>query len=210
MYSPKLYQVTDPERIDSFLHQQSFGALITTDVNNIPFASHLPFEWEIGNGTHRALHCHVSKSNPLWKTVSEKTSVLFIVQGSHAYVSPRWYSHENVPTWNYMVTHIYGKASVTVEPNELLVMVDRLTKKFETTKDYSVHQHSPDFIQSQLKGIVGITLNVTNIEATFKISQNRDEKDFISVIRHLEQSNSTESQTIAQEMSLMQERLFKK
>jgi transcriptional regulator len=29
--------------------------------------------------------------------------------GPHSYISSSWYDHENVPTWNYIAVHVYGK-----------------------------------------------------------------------------------------------------
>lgn len=210
MYSPALFHITNPAEVDTFITEHNFGALITTDERNIPTASHIPFDWEIGSDGKRTLYCHVSKANPLWKSISEKPTALCIVQGHHTYISPTWYSHENVPTWNYMSAHIYGKPSVTHDEQELLAMVSRLTKKFEQGNAYAIQNHSSEYLQKQLRGIVGISLEVEKIETTFKLSQNRKEEDFTSVIRHLQQSERPEAQRIALEMKNIQANLFNK
>ncbi|SEF39789.1 Putative FMN-binding domain-containing protein [Algoriphagus boritolerans DSM 17298 = JCM 18970] len=38
--------------------------------------------------------------------------VLVNFQGPYAYISSSWYNHENVPTWNYLAVHVYGKIRI--------------------------------------------------------------------------------------------------
>jgi transcriptional regulator len=50
-----------------------------------------------------------------------------------------------------------------------------------------------DYIASQMKGIVGLEMDIERLEGKWKISQNRSEKDRSGVAKGLAELNTTES-----------------
>jgi transcriptional regulator len=46
-------------------------------------------------------------------------------------VSPTWYDHPNVPTWNYQAVHCYGTVSVFSAPEALLPALKSLSEHYE-------------------------------------------------------------------------------
>jgi transcriptional regulator len=123
MYIPKLYREEDREKIIEFLKQNNFPALVTHDGEK-PIATQLPVEVvetkDSGQRTEDAglrIYGRMSRANPQWRSFGGQ-EVLLIFQGAHTYISPRWYDHVNVPTWNYMMVHVYGKVRL-VEGAEL-------------------------------------------------------------------------------------------
>src|SRR6266511_2313916 len=94
-----------------------------------PIASHLPLEISEDKHDGLILYGHMSRANPQWKTFSD-SEALVIFQGAHTYISPRWYNHVNVPTWNYMNVHVYGKPRL-VEGDELYALMSRLVQRHE-------------------------------------------------------------------------------
>ena len=115
MHIPKLYREEDRELILNFLKQNNFPAIVTFDGEK-PIASHLPVEIVQTDHAGLTIYSHMSKANPQWKTFVDQ-EVLLIFQGPHTYISPTWYNHVNVPTWNYMMVHVYGKVRM-VEGDE--------------------------------------------------------------------------------------------
>ena len=197
MYIPKLYREEDREGIVEFLKGNGFPALVSYDGEK-PIATHLPvevFENEDGSLT---LFGHMSRANPQWKSFGEQ-EVLLIFQGAHTYISPRWYNHVNVPTWNYVTVHLYGKAHI-LEGEELYGLLSRLVAKHEDHTGYSMEGLPAELVEKEMKGVAGFAIEVTRIDAASKLSQNRDDESYSSIVRELEARGDDVSAEIAEEM----------
>ena len=202
MYIPKLYREEDCEKILEFLKQNNFPALVTHDGEK-PTATHLPVEvLENENGSLTILG-HMSRANPQWRSFGEQ-EVLLIFQGAHTYISPRWYDHVNVPTWNYMMVHVYGKVRL-VEGEELHSLLSRLVKNHEEPTAYSLEALPQDFVQKEMNGVVGFAVDVTRVDAGYKLSQNRNDGDHENIIRELEGRGDENSAAVAKSMRTMRE-----
>ncbi len=110
MYIPKLFKVSDTNEIWDFVQKNSFGTIVTTEKGK-PIATHLPLGLNKMDEDYY-ISGHLAIGNPQWKTFESCEDVLVMFQGPHSYISSSWYSHENVPTWNYQAIHIYGKVSI--------------------------------------------------------------------------------------------------
>lgn len=197
MYLPKLYREEDHVRIVEFLKANGFPALVSHDGEKL-VATHLPVEIvENADGSLTVLG-HMSRANPQWKSFGEQ-EVLLIFQGAHTYISPRWYNHVNVPTWNYMNVHVYGKVRM-LEGEELYALLSDLVKKHESTTGYSMEGLPADFVEKEIKGVAGFALSVTCIDAAYKLSQNRDDESYTNIVCELEKRSDDASHEIAQEM----------
>ena len=197
MYISKLYRQEDRAKILAFLHQNEFATLVTYDGQK-PTASHLLME-VVEKGENLTINGHMSKANPLWKTFEMNTEVLVIFQGPHTYISPTWYNHVNVPTWNYQAVHIYGSPRI-VEGDEYYAMISRLIAKHESETDYRLETLPQDFAEKQMNGTVGFQVNVTRIEANYKLSQNRNDKDYHNIIERLNEREDEMSHAVAKAM----------
>ncbi len=202
MYIPKLYREEDRDIILEFLRQNDFPGLVTYDGEK-PVATHLPVELTVREGS-MTIYGHMSRANPQWKTFGEQEALL-IFQGPHTYISARWYGHINVPTWNYMIVHVYGKARL-VEGEELYSLLSRLVKKHEANSTYRLESLPPDFVEKEIQGVVGFAIDVARIEAAYKLSQNRNERDYENVLRELEKRGDEYSKEIADSMRKTRER----
>ncbi len=197
MYIPKLYREEDREKILEFLRQNNFPALVTHDGEK-PIATHLPVEIVEGENGALTILGHMSHANPQWKSFGEQ-EVLLIFQGAHTYISPRWYDHVNVPTWNYMMVHVYGKVRL-VEGDELYSMLSRLVKNHEAQSSYRLEDLPQDFVQKEMIGVVGLVVDVTRVDAGYKLSQNRNDADHENIIRELEGRGDEDSAGVAKSM----------
>lgn len=197
MYIPKYYREEDREEILTFLGKNNFGLLITYDEKK-PVATHLPTEIVEGEKNTLTIYGHMAKANPQWKSFGDQEA-LFVFQGPHTYISPRWYNHVNVPTWNYMAVHIYGKIRV-VGDEEFYEILDRLVKKHEAQSNYRMEHLPQDYILKQMNGTVGFALEATSIEAGFKLSQNRTDEDYSNIIRELESLGDEDATKVARAM----------
>ena len=197
MYIPKLYREEDREKILEFLQKNNFPAFVTHDGEK-PLATHLPVEVIEGKEGSLTVLGHMSRANPQWKSVGDG-EVLLIFQGAHTYISPRWYDHVNVPTWNYMMVHLYGRVRL-LEGEALYSMLSRLVKNHEEPTSYSLENLPQDLVQKEMNGIVGFAVDVTRVDAGYKLSQNRNDEDHDNIIRQLDGRGDENSSKVAKEM----------
>ncbi|MBL6010598.1 FMN-binding negative transcriptional regulator [Bacillus halotolerans] len=203
MYIPKYYKVTNVDDIWDFVQNNSFGTIVTT-AQEKPIATHLPLQL-MKEGDTYYITGHIAYGNPQWRTFETCEDVLVMFQGPHAYISSSWYEKENVPTWNYQAVHVYGTASILNE-EELKHDLTMLLQKYEKHRKNPVlwDKLSPQLLESQLKGIVGFKMKVGEIQASYKLSQNRNEKDYRNIIDQLRHEGNPNSKQMAE---LMEKRL---
>jgi len=86
-----------------------------------------------------------------------------------------------------MLLHAYGELIIHDDPKWIFNQVNQLTNRFESSmqKPWEISQAPTDYIEGQIRAIVGVELKLTRIEASFKMSQNKSEADLNGVIRGL-------------------------
>ena len=198
MYIPKLYREEDRGKILEFLRQNDFATLVTYNGEK-PVASHL-LMGILEMDERLYINGHMSKANPQWKTFEKSPDALMIFQGPHTYISPTWYNHVNVPTWNYQSVHVYGKPRVMTEYDEAYELLTRLVDKYESNSHYQLETLPKDFVEKEIKGIVAFQIEVTKIEANYKLSQNRKDEDYSNIIAQLEKRTDDLSHGVAEAM----------
>ena len=198
MYISKLNREEDRAKIIEFLQKNEFATLVTYDGEK-PTASHLLME-VVEDRENLLVNGHMSKANPLWKTFEKNSEVLVIFQGPHTYISPTWYNHVNVPTWNYQAVHVYGKPRIVTDQEEFHAILSRLVAKNEMGTSYRLESLSPDFVVNNMKGIVGFQIEVKRIEANYKLSQNRDDEDYRNIVMRLHAREDEMSHQVAAAM----------
>jgi transcriptional regulator len=194
MYIPPLNRVEDRQSINTFIHAHAFGTLIANDGGKI-VASHLPVLFD---EDANALRSHMARANPQWKYLENGNEVLCIFHGPHAYISPSWYEQQHtVPTWNYAVVHVYGKASLADEAALKQIVLDT-TAKFESPmpQPWKLPLSEAE-IAAMLKAIVGFRIEITRTEAKFKLGQNRSAADQEKMLRNLQDAPDDESRALA-------------
>ena len=199
MYIPKPYQNHDEADIKQFIQQNSFGILVTNN-DNKTLATHIPLELITNSEGKDVLQGHISKANPQAHHFKDNTEVLCIFNGPHSYVSSSWYDFEEVPTWNYIAVHIYGSIQ-TIEGDALYQSVKHLTDKHEADSEHPIKlEELSEKTMRQLNGIIGFEIEITDIQAKKKLSQNRDDKNHKNIISELNKRNDYGSNSIAKEM----------
>ena len=200
MYSPKSFQVNDQTTALEFVDSNAF-AIVTSNVNGEPVATHCPMH--VMDKTNLSLFGHFARANPHCAALDGNTKMLCIFAGPHTYVSPTWYkSATAVPTWNYTTVHIAGTATVIEDPAVLNENLLELTAMHDAAPISQLTESlMPDkFMRGMIKGIVGFRLQITSIQMTCKLSQNRPYEDQLAVITQLENSTNSDAQAIAQAM----------
>jgi len=195
MYIPQFNRVEDRQAINAFLETHSFAAVITNTDGKL-MASHLPVLFD---EKANILRSHMARANEQWKHFAATDEVLCLFHGPHAYISPSWYEQQHtVPTWNYAVVHVYGKPTLA-DDAELKQIVFDTTAKFESTMPTPWKiPLSEQEIAGMLKAIVGFKIEITRVEAKFKLGQNRSREDQDKMLRHLQAAPDYDSRALAQ------------
>lgn len=200
MYIPEHFRETDRERVEALIRNHPFGTLVTV-AEGVPFASHIPFLYDRRESGETVLLGHVAKANTQWRHLASGQTALAVFQGPHAYVSPTWYGSPGVPTWNYAVAHVYGKARILENETEAERFLERLTAVYEAGEANPWRANLAGERRTRLLDmIVVFELSVDTIEGKFKLSQNRSAADQRAVAERLAASGDPLSAAVAKLM----------
>ena len=178
LYVPR-FNVMDADDVRPFVEAVATAQLVTVGEDGVPDATFLPVLWEGDR-----LVGHLARANAHWRRIVDGSPALAIVTGPDAYVSPGWYATKAehgkvVPTWNYSVVHLRGSVVVHDDPSWVRSLVTRLTERHESSREepWAVSDAPDDYIEKNLRPIVGVELLVSSVEAKAKLSQNRSDAD---------------------------------
>jgi transcriptional regulator len=156
------------------------------------------------------MHGHIMRNTDHHKAFAENPNALLVFTGPSCYVSASWYSNPQIgSTWNYMSVHIAGQVNF-MSNDELVAFMRKLTLKFEkgNLQSQTFYDNLPDnFLSKMMPAIVGFEIKADNIDNVFKLSQNRDEKSYMSIISKLEDQGGGGA-LIAAEMRKRKSELF--
>lgn len=198
MYLPPHFEQQDADEIHRFITANPFATLVTV-ADGEPFASHIPLLPEAGENLR--LIGHLAKANPQWRHFATGSRVMAIFHGAHAYVSPTWYEKPGVPTWNYTAVHVYGRVNLIHDTEALREQVNRLSRQFEGEGEKA---WVPAYSDKLLDMIVGFVMEVEEVQAKYKLGQNRSLQDRQAVISVLQESSAESEREVA---NLMQRAL---
>jgi transcriptional regulator len=192
MYIPRHNEETSLDVIDRLIRSHPLATLVTMGTSGL-FATHLPMVLHREDEKHAILRGHLSRANRQWREFSPEIEALAIFSGPEHYITPNWYPEKAatgkvVPTWNYAVVHAYGSLRVIEDPAWLLTHLNTLTDTHEASSStpWKVSDTPSGYVEGIAKGIVGIELPVTRLEAKWKVSQNQTAETRTSVARGLE------------------------
>lgn len=202
MWTPAQFAETDPDAIAAMIEAARLATLVTHGPQGL-YATHLPFLFE---REPMRLIGHVARANP-HRALCGDGEAMVIINGPEAYISPSWYPSKaadgkQVPTWNYEAVHLYGTIDWIDDPAHLLDVVTRLSDRHEAgrAQPWSVADAPADYVERLLRGIVGVTLTVTRVEAKRKMGQNKPESDRLGVIEGLALSPDPRDRLVADAM----------
>ena len=193
MYIPAAFAITQQSVHHDFIQQISFATLITNRAQNTPFVTHLPLLLDPDRGPHGTLVGHFARANHHWKFFADGIESLAIFQGPHAYISSAWYDPPTaVPTWNYAVVHATGVARIIDDAAVTAQILERTVAQFEapdapTLPDLDATTHA-----NLVQAVVAFEIPLLQIEAKFKLGQNRSVADQRSMANALRRGGKVE------------------
>ncbi|WP_341677150.1 FMN-binding negative transcriptional regulator [Niveibacterium sp. SC-1] len=191
LYIPPHFEAPDADAIIGLIHAYPFATLVSV-VEGEPLITHLPLVAD-ENGL---LLGHVAHANPQAAALKDGATVTAIFHGPHAYVSPTWYAKPNVPTWNYATVHVKATVRPLEEPEIVQALLDGLIATFDDEEAAGETPHMTHEAREELFGHIHcFALEIEDIEAKFKLSQNRsaaDQKRVVAALGQREDDNARE------------------
>ena len=204
MYQPPLFREDRLDVQHALIRAHPLGLLVTVGPGG-PLANPVPFLVDETAGPLGTLRAHVARANPQWREHDPNRDALVVFQGVERYITPSWYATKRetgkvVPTWNYAIVQAHGRIRIHDDPAWLARQVAALTEAQEGARaePWAVGDAPPSYIAGQLKGIVGIEIEIARIDGKWKASQNRPEADRAGVVAGLTEAGDDESWVMAQ------------
>jgi len=196
MYIPEHFRESNPSTLFDFMEQHSF-ALLVSQLQGAPFASHLPLLIDREQGTHGTLIGHMARANPHWQMTDR--NVLVVFNGAHAYISPTWYESTNVvPTWNYMAVHAYGTFHLIDDHRQVVEIVNKYVRVFESSMPTPWSVAADDaFVDKLVASVVAFRIELSRVEGKFKLSQNQPNERREKVATALDRRGDENAREIA-------------
>jgi transcriptional regulator len=203
MYQPPHHREDRLEVQHALIRAHPFGTLITLSGDGI-VANSIPFILE-PDGPYGILKGHVARANTQWRDFDAAVEALVVFQGVEGYITPSWYETKRetgkvVPTWNYVMVHAWGPMRAVEDRDWLASQIGSLTRQHEANRaePWAVSDAPASFVESQLKGVVGIEIPISRIEGKWKVSQNRPEADREGVVAGLRAAGDADSLEMAE------------
>jgi len=191
MYQPPHFREENREVLHALIRSHPLATLVTKAGDRLD-ANHVPMLLDAERGDHGVLRAHIARGNDLVARHDPSFEVLVIFQGAESYITPSWYETKRqtgkvVPTWNYVTVHAHGRLALVDDRAWLRAQITALTNTQEGARSAPWHVgDAPEaFIEAQIKGIVGLEIEITAFEGKWKVSQNRPEADRIGVTQGL-------------------------
>jgi transcriptional regulator len=208
MYKLPHFTEQDPETIVAFMKEYPFATVIGCNEKNIA-ATQIPLlvhyqKNEIklrGHFMRHTDHCEAFLKNP---------EAMFMFHGAQCYVSASWYDERgHGSTWNYMTVQARGKM-VFYNDEQTIGLLKELTHFYEDSQEHPelLENMTDDYVQHSVKAILGFEVVLENVQATFKLSQNRNDESYKKIVTALEATNKIQEQSIANEMKKRRPHLF--
>lgn len=206
MYPMPEFQERDRSAIVEFVRKYPLAMLSAVGKDGRIEASHVPLLVH-DDGRNLTLRGHVMRKTAHWHALKSATSVLAAFVGPDAPVLASWnQSLRFGGTYNYMAAHMRGPITFLPEP-DLVSILRELKDGFETEPAAKFDLLPTDYVPSLIGAIEGFEIVVNEMDAVFKLSQNRDRADFERTIEELERRGG-EAALVAAEMAARRSMFF--
>jgi len=183
MYIPQWFEEKRVSVLHVWIRSHPFATIVTLQGSGLA-ATHVPVVLHDEGSEFGVLRGHIARANRQWRDLTGAVDALAIFSGVDHYISPSYYPAKQeggrvVPTWNYAVVHASGPFLVHEDPAWLLRHLNTLVDRHEagSAVPWKVSDAPRDYVEAQLKAIVGVEIPIRRLEGKWKVSQNRSERD---------------------------------
>jgi transcriptional regulator len=192
MYQPLPHRQDHLEAQHALIRHSPLGLLVSHGAEGLE-ANSIPFLIDAKASSLGTLQAHMARANGQWRGLVEASEVLVVFQGPDHYITPSWYETKRetgkvVPTWNYVMVQARGRPRVIEDVGWLRTQIEALTNANERSRaaPWAVSDAPVEFIEMQIKAIVGVEIEIAAISGKWKVSQNRPAADRLGVVAGLD------------------------
>jgi transcriptional regulator len=206
MYDPPHFREERPEVLHAVIRARPLATLVIAADGGFE-VNHVPCALAGGAGAPAVLRAHVSRANPLARLARGGVPAVAVFAAEQGYVSPSWYPSKAgdgrvVPTWNYVVVHAHGTLRAIEDVEWLREQAGALVAQMESgrARPWSMADAPADYVDAQLRGIVGLELGIARLEGKWKLGQNRSEADRLGTAAGLDAEPGGFARPLADQM----------
>ena len=193
MYIRHNHYPKNVEHIHDLIRRNMFATLIGTSLDGL-IASHLPFMYDSERGVNGTLISHMARANPHSALLDKEQEMFVIFMGAHGYMSPSWYPERaSAPGWSYAAVHCYGKP-VVQSAVDSAVNINQLVRLMEQGRpnQWTVDELGENGLAEALPSIVCFEIEITRLEAKFKLAQGGHPANIRAAIASIESEGGLE------------------
>lgn len=189
MYVPAEFACDEPSALAAIV-AHPFALLVAPDLD----AVHVPLVRR-----ERVLLGHVARASSFARVIASRASALAVFSGPHAFVSPRTYaSPRQVPTWNYVATHVHGTLEPIDDVEGAVDVLRTLSRAFDPAWD--AEPMLAGRASGLVHGIAAFALRIERVVGKRKLGQNRADVDRIAAGEALAASGRDEERAVGEQM----------
>ena len=172
MHPNPAFRKTAADRNLAFSRARGFGVLSVNGPDG-PLMAHVPF---LLSDDGKTADLHLARSNAVIAAGLPAQAILAVI-GPDAYVSPDWYGvADQVPTWNYIAVHLRG--TLVQLPDEAMdghvnALSDRFEARLVPKPVWKSTKMSDGMMDRMKRMILPFRLNITTVDGTWKLNQNK-------------------------------------
>jgi transcriptional regulator len=199
MLEQRGYAITDVAEVRALVRDHGWATLVTAAPAG-PVVSHLPVLLDPDDSQGLAVLGHLARADADLHGLGQH-EVALVVQGPHGYVSPSFYvSGPYVPTWNFVVAHLYGRPEV-LGPDATYEVLDRTVDHFERDRAAPWRLASVAAYAHRIAGgTVAFRLRPDRVAGKAKLSQDKPAADVLGVVAALERDPTHANAALAAAM----------
>jgi transcriptional regulator len=208
MYKLPEFTETDMDAVMAFIKAHNFITLIGNKAD-MPVATQVPVLFDERDGKI-VLRGHIMRKTDHHLAFEQNNNALVLFSGPHCFVSASWYKERGIgSTWNYMTVQARGQLQFTNEAATIQLLAD-LTAQYEQKQPYPqlLSDLAEDYVAGMVKAIAGFEIVIEELHPIFKLSQNRSDESYKSIVAHLEKDHDCGAEAIVGEMIRRRPALF--
>jgi transcriptional regulator len=195
---PEYTNVTQNEAI-AFIKENPFG-IITNSSAEFPVATHFPFLVEEIDGKV-LLSGHFMRKTDHQLSFEKNNKVLIIFYSQHAYVDANWYNNKGVgSTVDYKAVHAKGILTFDDDAAALKTFEKITNKYIDANSEAGYNQITDEYKHRMMKAVAAFTIELTHIEALFKLHQGKTIEEKQNIVNQLRQRQQNGDAYIANEI----------
>jgi transcriptional regulator len=179
MLRQRHYAIESMAEVRRLISEHGWALLVTNGPSG-PAVAHVPCLLDPerdpgGEARELVVIGHAARADPAVACLADGGEALLVFQGPHGYISPAWYEDgPYVPTWNFVVVHLYGVPEVLAGAEAFDVLV-RTVDHFEAARDepWRLEGDALDHAHRIASGTLPFRLRATRIDAKAKLSQDK-------------------------------------